>query len=262
MRLFDKVSPVEAKDELPEVICIDEFKGHAGGAKYQCIIVDPLNGKIIDILKDRRQEVLTEYFKRFKNRDKVKYFICDMWKQFAEIARIYFKKAKVVIDKFHFVRYVYWAVENVRKRIQKNLGKSLRKYFKRSRKLILKRYEKLKPEQREELEVMFLYAPELRIAHRLKEEFNKVLESKTCDEAKEKLKKWIEMAESSNVEEFQRCVRVFRNWFSEIVESFEVLYTNSLTEGFNNKIKVLKRKAYGFRNFERFRKRILYSCTD
>lgn len=67
-----------------------------------------------------------------------------MWKQFAEIARIYFKKAKVVIDKFHFVRYVYWAVENVRKRIQKNLGKSLRKYFKRSRKLILKRYENLK----------------------------------------------------------------------------------------------------------------------
>ncbi len=108
---------------------------------------------------------------------------------------------------------------------------------------------------------MFLYAPELRIAHRLKEEFNKVLESKTSDEAKEKLKKWIEMAESSNVEEFQRCVQVFRNWFSEIVESFEVPYTNSLTEGFNNKIKVLKRKAYGFRNFERFRKRILYSCT-
>lgn len=167
-----------------------------------------------------------------------------------------------MIDKFHFVRYVYWAVENVRKRIQKNLGKSLRKYFKRSRKLILKRYEKLKAQQREELEVMFLYAPELRIAHRLKEEFNKVLESKTCDEAKEKLKKWIEMAESSNVEEFQRCVRVFRNWFSEIVESFEVPYTNSLTEGLNNKIKVLKRKAYGFRNFERFRKRILYSCTD
>jgi len=51
----------------------------------------------------------------------------------------------------------------------------------------------------------------------LKEEFNEVLESKTCDEAKEKLKKWIEMAESSNVEEFQRCLQVFRNWFSEIV---------------------------------------------
>ena len=134
--------------------------------------------------------------------------------------------------------------------------------LKRSRKLILKRYKKLKPEQREELEVMFLYAPELRIAHRLKEEFNEVLGSKTCDAVKEKLQKWIEIVEASNLEEFQRCVQVFRNWFSEIVESFDVPYTNSLTEGFNNKIKVLKRKAYGFRNFERFRKRILYCCTD
>lgn len=262
MRLFDKFSPVEEKDELPEVICIDEFKGHAGGAKYQCIIVNPLNGKIIDILKDRRQEVLIEYFKRFKNRDKVKYFVCDMWKQFAEIAKIYFKRAKVVIDKFHFVRYVYWAVENVRKRVQKNLSRSLRKYFKRSRKLILKKHKELKGEQREELELMFLYAPELRIAHRLKEEFNKILESKTSNEVKEKLKKWIGMAESSNLKEFQRCVQVFRNWFSEILASFDVPYTNSLTEGLNNKIKVLKRKAYGFRNFERFRKRILYCCAD
>lgn len=54
---------------------------------------------------------------------------------------------------------------------------------------------------------------------------------------------------------------MFRNWFLEIVVSFDVFYINSIMEGFNNKIKVLKRNVYGFMNFERFRKRILLSLV-
>lgn len=261
MRLFDKVSPTKKiEDFSSEAICIDEFKGNVGGAKYQCIIVDPVKKQIVEILKDRRQDVLIEYFKRLKDRDKVKYFVCDMWRQFVETAKIYFKNAKIVIDKFHFTRYVYWALENVRKRVQKELEDNLRKYFKRSRKLLLKSYEELTPQQREELEVMFWYSRDLRKAHRLKEEFRKVLESSNSTQAKVELKKWIEAAERSGLSEFCRCIKVFRSWFSEIVNSFDVPYTNSVTEGFNNKIKVLKRNAFGYRNFERFRKRILYSC--
>lgn len=106
-----------------------------------------------------------------------------------------------------------------------------------------------------------IYASELRKAHRLKEEFNKVLESKDSCEAREKLKMWLDTAKRSNIAEFKRCIQTFRNWFSEIVASFDVPYTNSITEGFNNKIKVLKRNAYGFMNFERFRKRILLSLA-
>jgi len=79
MRLFDKVSPTQKIEEFSfEAICIDEFKGNAGGAKYQCIIVDPVKKQIVEILKDRRQDVLIEYFKKLKDREKVKYFICDM----------------------------------------------------------------------------------------------------------------------------------------------------------------------------------------
>jgi len=107
---------------------------------------------------------------------------------------------------------------------------------------------------------MFWYSVDLRKAHKLKEEFRKVLKSGNSAEARVELKKWIETAERSRLSEFRRCTRVFRDWFSEIVNSFDVPYTNSTTKGFNNKIKVLKRNAFGYRNFERFRKRILYSC--
>ncbi|WAM33371.1 transposase [Caldicellulosiruptor morganii] len=126
--------------------------------------------------------------------------------------------------------------------------------------MLLKNYEELEPEQREELEVMFWYSQDLMKAHQLKEEFKRVLKSSNSEEARLALKKWVEKAEQSGLSEFMRCVKVFRSWFSEIVNAFYVPYTNSTTEGFNNKIKVLKRNGFGYRNFERFRKRILYSC--
>jgi transposase len=258
MRLLDTIGVETNYETLPEVISIDEFKGNSGGRKYHCIIVDPKERKILDILNDRKQENLSEYFKKFKDRNKVKWVIIDMWRPFADIAKTYFKGAKIAIDKFHFTRYVYWAVENVRKRIQKELTANKRKYFKRSRKLFLAKYNTLTKEQREELEVMFWYSDDLRMAYLLKERFDKVLKCQTSEEAKRELKRWIQLAKESKIDEFIRCIQVFNRWFEEITNAFDIPYTNSVTEGYNNKIKVLKRIAYGYRNFHRFRKRILY----
>ncbi|AIS52762.1 transposase for insertion sequence element IS1001 [Thermoanaerobacter kivui] len=259
MRLLDRVGVEPDYKTLPEIISIDEFKGNSGGRKYHCIIVDPKERKILDILKDRKQENLSEYFKRFKERNKVKWVIIDMWRPFSDTVKTYFKGAKIAIDKFHFTRYIYWAIENVRKRIQKELPDNKRKYFKKSRKLLLAKYDTLTTEQKEELEVMFWYSDDLRIAYLLKEEFNdKVLKCKNSKDAKIELKRWIQLAKESKIDEFKRCVQVFNRWFEEITNAFDIPYTNSVTEGYNNKIKVLKRLAYGYRNFYRFRKRILY----
>ena len=54
------------------------------------------------------------------------------------------------------------------------------------------------------------------------------------------------------------CAKTMQNWYRGILNTFDCPYTNGFTEGINNKIKVLKRNAYGYRNFERFRKRILH----
>ena len=67
-----------------------------------------------------------------------------MWEQYVDLAQIYFPNATVVIDKYHFVRQVSWAIERVRKRLQRTMPASLRKYYKRSRSLILRRYTTLK----------------------------------------------------------------------------------------------------------------------
>ncbi|HCY48990.1 MAG TPA: hypothetical protein DHU79_01880 [Clostridiales bacterium] len=68
------------------------------------------------------------------------------------------------------------------------------------------------------------------------------------------------LARSFNLREFDDCIRAFTNWFEYILNSLDTPYTNGFVEGKNNRIKVLKRNAYGVQNFERFRKRILLSC--
>ena len=78
----------------------------------------------------------------------------DMNKVYRELAKDYFPQATIVIDKFHVVRYVTWALENVGNRIQKQLHPDKRKYFKRSRKLLLTHRSKLKEESMDALAVM------------------------------------------------------------------------------------------------------------
>lgn len=74
------------------------------------------------------------------------------------------------------------------------------------------------------------------------------------------LAKWIQNAESSGIPEFEKCADTYRRWHNEIKNAFKYGYTNGPTEGFNNKIKVLKRISFGLKNFYRFRNRILH-CT-
>lgn len=106
---------------LPSVLSIDEFKGNANREKFQVILTNPKTHKILDIPPSRSQTTLNNYFSTFKDRKNIRYFVMDMNRVYLEIARTYFPNATIVVDKFHVVRYVTWALENVRKRIQKQM---------------------------------------------------------------------------------------------------------------------------------------------
>ena len=258
-RIFDLLQ-YSRPASLPEVLAIDEFRGNAGGEKYQCILVDPTAHKILDILSDRKQVHLIDYFKGYSRSErlKVRFFICDMWNQYAELAKTFFPNDSIIVDKYHFIRQVSWAIEGVRKRIQQKMLPSLRKYFKRSKRLILKRSSKLKPDEKEELDLMLLYNDDLRQAYKLKEAFYDICKETCYDVQRKDFYEWIQYAEQVNLPEFKACLTAFRNWSVEILNAFKFKFTNGCTEGFNNKIKVLKRISYGVRNFKRFRNRILH----
>ena len=152
--VYQVLSTIHHSSNLGEAISIDEFKGNVGTEKYQTIVVDPVKHRVFDVLYSRKGTCLVDYFKSLDQSKhmKVQYFSCDMNKTFIDLARIYFPNAKIVIDRYHFVRQVYWALENVRKGIQKRMLPSLRKYYKRSKSLITKRKAKLSNDNRAALE--------------------------------------------------------------------------------------------------------------
>ena len=258
-RMKDVAFPKPAR--LPEVLSIDEFRGNAGGQKFQAILTDAKNHRLFDILPTRSQTDLMMYLQGFSNKKDVKYFVTDMNNVYKELAREYFPNATIVVDKFHVVRYVTWALENVRKRIQKELHPSKRKYFKRSRKLLLTHKRKLNEESLQALEIMLLHSSDLATAYHLKELFYDFMESKSREEAAKRLKFFILAAQAGNLKEFQACLTMLGNWSKYILNAFECKYTNGYTEGTNNAIKVIKRNAFGYRNFNNFRNRIFLSLT-
>lgn len=244
--------------ELPEVLSIDEFKGNSGGEKYNCILADPQNRKVFDILPNRYENDLIQYFSHFSSKNNVKYFVCDMNPHFRRVSKICFPDAIIVADRYHVIRQAYWAMEKVRKMEQEKLSPQFRKYFKKSKYLLMKRTDKLTEDKVNQLALMFEITPRLADAYRLKNEFLTVIRSKSSSEGKQWLVDWLFAVEVMDLPEFHDCTKAYHNWFQEILNSMDVPWTNGFIEGCNNKTKVLKRTCFGLPNFRNFRNRILH----
>ena len=101
--------------------------------------------------------------------------ICGL--QYIELTKIYFPNVKIIIDKYHFIRQVTWAIESVQKRLQRSIPSPLRKHYKRSLKLILTRYFKLKDEEKQTCNLMLLYNNDLLKALFLKKKFYEICQN-------------------------------------------------------------------------------------
>lgn len=190
MRVFDLVS--YSPKHLPTALSIDEFKGNTNGEKFQCILTAPVNKVVVDILPKRYESYLTSYFLNFSKseRDNIQTFVSDMWNPYASLATKMFKNAEQIVDKYHWIRQVIWAFENVRKEVQKKLDKEYRRYFKKSRKLLIKRFDDLNDEQKQQVNIMLYVSPTLSIAHFYKEDFLKIFDCKDRDSAKHAMSEW------------------------------------------------------------------------
>ena len=257
IRWFDNINYPKA--ELPSCIAIDEFKGNAGGEKFQCNLSDSVKHKIIDILPNRDSEDLYKHFLEYpyEKRAKIKKVVMDLSTLFRSVAKKIFPEAKIIADKFHVIRVVTNSLENVRKRIQKEFHDTKRKWFKRSHYLLLKKHESLTEEDIIELNRMLNSSRELEQAWVLKELFYEIFRKETRPEAKKELGNWLSLADELSIPEFQHCITTFTNWRTEIANIVGETISNGFIEGSNNKIKVLKRISFGVQNFERFRNRIL-----
>ncbi len=243
--------------KLPRVLSIDEFKGDTEYGKFHCILTDPVQRRVLDILPTCYERDIYRYLSSFTDRHRVQYFVSDMRREYIAMAKNLFPTATIVIDRFHVARYGSWALENVRKRVQKKLLPEQRRYFKRSRTLLLMRMSKLSAENKAAVERMLLVDRDLREAYLLKEVFFRFMSSANSAEAKARLREFRMHAFVAEIPEFAACLTMLQNWEPYILNAFDCPYSNGFTEGCNNTIKALKRIAYGYRSFRNFRARIL-----
>lgn len=263
MRRFDRIVPktLEEKQSLPPVIAIDEFKGNADKEKFQLIIADAMTKKPIEILPDRKQETIEAYLR--EHGANVKVVVMDMSQSFKAAVRKTLAKPVIIADRFHFVRYIYWAMERVRIRIQKEWNDYDRKKVKKKRFVFLKKSKDLTQKDQWYLERYFAMSKELESAYRLKESFCQWFEQAKKDgeqnlqHTKEQLYLFYKEVKKANIPEFVRAIHTLKNWQKEILNSFSFGYSNGFVEGLNNLTKVIKRNAFGFRSFKRLRAKIL-----
>ena len=93
-RVLDTIS--YSRRKFSTTLSIDEFRGNASTGKFQCILVDPIKHKVLDILPDRKHNHLVSYFSSIPKdeRHRVKHFVCDMWKPYVEMAHTYFSECR------------------------------------------------------------------------------------------------------------------------------------------------------------------------
>lgn len=263
---------------LPRVISFDEFKADTNEGKYAFILNDPIHKKALEVLPERKKEYLIQYFTYCNNRHSVEFVISDMYEPYLLVTQIMFPKAKYVVDRFHYTRYIMDALDKVRIRLQKTYGYNSKEYrmLKNKKNVTLlrkhsndinwwtytKRYKNkhmvdiLKYDLREQL---LGINEELHRSYVLKELFLDLLGYSDYEHAEEEIQEWIRCCQGCGIEEFEEAAKTINNWLPYIVNSFiDKRFSNGFTEGLNNKIKVIKRVAFGYRNFKFFRLRLMY----
>ena len=116
--------------KLPQVLAIDKFRGNAEGEKFQCILADPENRRIVDILPNRKHDMIRHYLLKYNNRKAVKFVVMDMTGGYRKLMHELFPQAKIIVDKYHYVRQITYALERVRVEEQKKYSEQWRRYFK------------------------------------------------------------------------------------------------------------------------------------
>ena len=261
-----KLKEFEVKSDLnhlPEHMSWDEYSFKKG--KMSFIAQDYDNG--------RTQATIRNHFLRYSRqvRSRVKVITMDMFSPYYDMARKLFPNAKIVLDRFHIIQHLSRAMNRVRIQIMNQFDrrsheyKALKRYWKLiqqdSRKLSDKRF--YRPTFRshltnkEVLEKLLSYSQELRQHYNLYQLLLFHFQEKQTDH----FFSLIDETVSSVNPIFQTVFKTFLKDKDKIMNALELPYSNAKIEATNNIIKVIKRNAFGFRNFDNFKTRILIALN-
>jgi len=166
-----------------------------------------------------------------------------------------------VVDRFHVQKNLNDALTKARREVHRQAPDEVREALKGCRWLLVRNREDLTTEQRTQLEAACAACPELKTCYDLKEEFRELFTLPDRATAEPALQEWQRKVEQSGVKAFEPFLTTLNNWGQYILNYFDERLTSGFVEGMNNKIKLLKRIAFGFRNFDHFALRVRIECA-
>jgi transposase len=229
------------------------------GQRYATVFYDLDRREVVGMVLSRRERAVSRFFRRWgKKKCRAVQAVCmDLWAPYLNSVRRHLKKAAVVFDKFHVYTYLSEAIEAVRRHEQQIADDKTGQLIKGTRWLWLKAKGNLKRKEKYTLAEIMKVNRRLQRAYVLKEDFDAFYASDNAEEAARFLKDWTRRCKQSRLEPFVALAKRLNRWAHGILTFFTHRITNGISEGINNLIKVLKRKAYGFGDFDYFRLKIL-----
>ena len=241
---------------------IDEIAVVKGQKNYYVVLVDLEKRKIVGLIEKRTEEKITEYLENWGEEvlSKIKEVSIDLGKSYKSIAKKLMPQAEIVADRFHVMKQVNDELDAARRKIKRETEKMKSKSkkekilegLKKSKYVLLKNEKDLKEPEQEKLKEVEKVAPVLTKMHTLKEELRDIFEtSRDWSEGLLEIADWLKDVSKY----FPKSFGTIRRWIGEIIAYFDEGTTQGVVEGINNKLKLIKRRAYGFRNFDSFRLR-------
>lgn len=278
-KVLDSIKPKHGP--IGKIVCVDEFaRVHVKGKLVlSAILVNGETKDLIDILPTRKSSEVRDFLYKLTDdeKQKIRYLTIDMWQPYKDAFNTVLSNITIVVDRFHFVRYITLALEKIRIRIMKSFPVESDQYYilKKFRNYLLKTdidntiyYLKINHNgrkcdmtEKKIVELMISYSTDLKIAYEFLHSFMISYKTRNYETAKIKLNKLIEFLNfHAEISELTDLGKLLSNWQTEIENSFLIVdgktINNAICEGLNRKIKSLKNISFGITNFGHLRNRV------
>jgi transposase len=249
------------EQEIMPYLGVDE-KSFLRGHEYATILADIGNTRVLDVVRDRKEESLKELLRVLSQPQKmsVKAVCMDMWEPYANAVKEDLPEAEVVHDKFHISGYLNTAVDKVRRKENRSLMKEGSSLLTKTKYMWLKNPKGWSDD--EKARFLGLKTEGLKVARAwaIKETFGEIWSYVYQACAAKFFKRWYFWATHSRLTPMLDTAKTLKRHLKGILAYFHHRITNATSEGINSRIQHLKASARGFRNFDNFRTAILFYC--
>jgi transposase len=244
-----------------QILGIDEHTLHKK-ERYVTTLCDLRRHRIFDVVDGKSEDDLKDFPSLLKGRDKVRIVCMDLSSSYKSLVRKYFPQAMIVADRFHVIRVAMHHLLAIARELIPDMA---RINTRRVMRLLATRPDRLEDRLKNELDRLFGKAPALQAVYDKLQQVCSILRAKgqnkpQCKRLIERLMHAIEELRQSGLKPAQTLARTLSDWSEEIARMWRFSRSNGITEGFHRKMKLIQRRAYGFRNFQNYRLRVIAQC--